>query len=166
MLQGRGLSRGGTRGVVHGHCPSPAMLGAEPLLVPQCSRKAVAGAPSQPLMVPLGRTHGPGCHQRSVPSALAGADRWTRRGAGGGRKLLIPLYLPLALLSHLPVTLSVLPGISCSYSRTSPAAGRLPTLLSTLWSGTSPGQPIPAAVWGPSAPHDLLGLLGWREHKP
>lgn len=121
----------GHHGALDGHCPSPAVLGSELLPVPRCSRKAAAGTPSQPLTVPLGRTCGPGCHQGSVPSALAGADRWTRRGAGGGRKLLIPLYLPLTLLSHLPVTLSVSPGISRSCSRASPAAGGLPTPHST-----------------------------------
>lgn len=163
---GWGLSHGGTRGAVCGHCPSPAMLGSKPLPVPQCSRKAAVGAPFQPLTVPLGRTCGPGCHQGSVPSALAGADRWTRRGAGGGRKLLIPLYLPLALLSHLPVTLSVSPGISRSYSCASPAAGGLPALCSTPQPGTGPKHPIPAAAWGSRAPHDLLGLLPTRSTSP
>lgn len=53
-------------------------------------------------------------------------DPWTRQGAGGGRKLLIPLYLCLSLLSHLPVMLCVSPGISRSYSCALPAAGGCP----------------------------------------
>jgi len=163
---GRGLSLGDTRGALRGHCPLLAMLEAEPLPVPQRSRKAAAGAPSQPLTVPLGRTHGPSCHQVSVPSALTGADRRTRQGAGGGRKLLIPLYLPLTLLSHLPVTLSVSPGISHSYSRTSPAAGGPPPPpRSTLQPGTGPTLPHPSRSAGPQSPPGQARLAAHEEHQ-
>lgn len=115
-LYDQGVNFGGTHGATCRHCLSPVSLGVRLLLVPQCSRTAVAGVSSQPLTVPLSRTCGPSCHQGLVPSALTGDDRWTRRGAGGGRKLLIPLYLPLALLSHLPVMLSISSGILPSYS--------------------------------------------------
>lgn len=53
-------------------------------------------------------------------------DPRSRQGAGGGRKLLIRFYLPLSLLSHLPVMLCVSPGISRSYSCALPAAGGCP----------------------------------------
>lgn len=97
--RGQGLSLGSSHRSVRGHCPPLAVLVTKQLLVPGCSRKAEAGAPSQPLTVPLGRTCGPSCHQGLVPSTLTSADRWTWRGAGGGRKLLIPLYLLLTMLS-------------------------------------------------------------------
>lgn len=120
--------------------------GSELLPVSRCSRNTAAEVPLQPPTVPLGRTCGPGCHEGSVPSALAGADRRTRQGAGGGRKLLIPLYLPLALLSHLPVTLSVSPGISCSYSCASLAAGDCPPFAAPCGQALAPGFPISAAL--------------------
>lgn len=162
-----GSSLGAPVGLYMWHCPSLATMGDEPLAVPQRSRKAAAAAPSQPLMVPLSRTYGPGCHQGSVPSALAGADRRTQRGAGGGRKLLIPLYLPLALLSHLPVTLSVSPGISRSYSCASLAAGGLPTPHSTPWAGTGPGLPHPSSRMGSLTPSPgSAGLTACRKHQP
>lgn len=116
------------------------MPGAEHLLVLWLTAKTAAGplrgsagAPrwGRQLRLPRG----------SVPSALRGADRQTQRGAGGGRKLLIPLYLPLALLSRLPVW----PAISCSCSRSSLPAWRLPSPRP----GTSP-LPHPRAP--PGAP--------------
>lgn len=73
-----GLGLRGTCGAVRGHCLSLAMLGSKPLSVPWCSRKAAVALPSQPLMVPLGRTCGPSCHQGLVPSTLEGVDRRTQ----------------------------------------------------------------------------------------
>lgn len=79
--RGRGL-RGtcrAVRGLVPGHAGAGLLAGLWPALVQQEGR---AGSPPA-LTVPLGRTCGPGCHQGPVPSALAGADRWTH-GPGKG----------------------------------------------------------------------------------
>lgn len=105
---------------MHGQCPLLAMLGAKQLPVLGLSVKAAAGPLRGSAGAPWwGRQ--PRLPRGSVPSALRGADRRTQRGAGGGRKLLIPLYLPLALLSCLPVW----PAISRSCSRSSLPAWRL-----------------------------------------
>lgn len=87
-------------------------------------------------------------------------DPRTRQGAGGGRKLLIPFYLFLSLLSHLPVMLCVSPGISRSYSCALPAAGAAQPH-STLRPGAGPRLPHAGRrlrFWT-TLPLDLPGLV-------
>lgn len=123
-----------------GRCCKVAWLGAQvrelcrarpgvPAAVGAPVQRGTGGrAPSQPLTVPQAGPAAPAatrarCHQHS--QALTDGPMDPARG-WRGRKLLIPFYLPLSLLSHVPVMLCVSPGISRSYSCALPAAGGCP----------------------------------------
>lgn len=83
MLQGGmagSLDSGGTCRAVPGLVPGHAGVRAAVSALVQWEG---GGGAVLPLTVPLARTCSPGCHQRPMPSALAGADRRTH-GPGKG----------------------------------------------------------------------------------
>lgn len=84
MLQGSvagNSDSGGTCRAVGGLVPGHA--GVRAALSAPLQHKGGGRAPARPPTVPLDSARSPGCQRGPMPSALAGADRWTH-GAGKG----------------------------------------------------------------------------------